>query len=210
MSQVDHEPGLLPRAVHRRSNWRHTVESNRHAVYLTNTYALYYAIQAGDNANAGRIAILEIDIDQLEYFQLVPDEDALAAVGRGNDQLPADWTLRQRTRHYRDRLKHYAGKYDVSLDATGTCSYLGTIPATSITMVAFIDYKAAAGPCFIASDAQVSIQNFNLKGASHRAVINWIFNDRLPELTGFDKIMCDDTVQLLKKTEWVGVEIVKP
>jgi len=44
--------GIMPRTLkgQRSGNWRHTVTSNPKAVYLTDTYAAYFALVASEKA----------------------------------------------------------------------------------------------------------------------------------------------------------------
>ena len=95
--------GIRPRGLSKKSNWKHSIESNPDTVYLTDTYPLHFAMsairQTGDKID--RVAIIEVDTDLLPG-KLVPDEDALEQASRHqNDGLPETWTMVQRTRYYR-------------------------------------------------------------------------------------------------------------
>lgn len=78
------EDGVQPRRVSKHSgNWEHTVSSNEEIVYLTRSYAPYFAGAASEGPLAEqRWAILEVDVDTLEPLDLYPDEDFLEQVSR--------------------------------------------------------------------------------------------------------------------------------
>jgi hypothetical protein len=201
--------GLLPRAVSKTSNWRRTVQSNAKAVYLTNVYAVYFAVQAANELRAvnKRLAIIEVDTDCLDQAKLVPDEDVLERAMRGKDGLPGSWTIYKRVRYYRSRIKHYAGKFVSSLDTMGTCAYLGVIKPEAFCRIAYIDYKAATVPIWLGADAAVSPQNYKLVGAQHRAVTNWIFNEPFGKLSPLEAMINGDAIAKLRAFQYIGVEI---
>ncbi len=184
--------GLLPRSERRsKGNWSHSVESHPGAVYLTNSYSIHFATQATKADERG--AVLEIDTGFLNPFKLVPDEDCLEQVGRGQDDIPG--TLRLRTLHYRRLLPTYQGhdKHEVSLRALGNCCYLGAIPPAAISRVAFFNPMELIG----VSDPSISLPNYKYMGAHYRYLSRWLFDpDQPPELDtfgrplgeGFDKL----------------------
>jgi hypothetical protein len=69
--------GLQPRSVHRRrSNWKHTIESNPQTIYLSNGYAQYFAF-AATKQKKGKGLIIEIETDRLDPLLFAADEDAM-------------------------------------------------------------------------------------------------------------------------------------
>jgi hypothetical protein len=139
--------GLLPRGTSGRSNWNsNSIHSNPRCVYLTDSYSPYFAFNAtrGDEPSC---AVIEIDTDRLDQFDLYPDEDFLEQIGRDADGLPG--TMKERTRHYRQRQFEYSPArpcripdqdgtttwWRASLHYLGTCSHRGAIPPTAITRI---------------------------------------------------------------------------
>lgn len=171
--------GLLPRAITGRSQWKHTVESNPECVYLTDAYPLYFSVNACDmDFKHTHPAIIEIDTDKLDESNLYPDEDVLAQALKGQDDLPKDWTLNQRSHFYRTFMTNYKdGAWRESLKAMGTCAYLGSIPPEAITRIAIIDNKKQAALCWTAMDASISIMNYKFMQGKYRALTNWIFGN---------------------------------
>ena len=93
--------GLEPRGLRKtRNNWlRVPHQSNHRCVYLTDSYAPYFAF----NATRGRTpacAVVEIDSDRLDEDELFADEDCMEQLGRGKDDVPGD--MSERTLWYRD------------------------------------------------------------------------------------------------------------
>lgn len=169
--------GLHPRRKSKRkSNWKMT--SARNAVYLTNAYALYYALNAVKDSN-DRPAILEIDISSLDPELFAPDEDTLEQQGRGRDHLPSGWTMQQRTRWYRDHLTDFTGadQWKASLRLMGNCTYLSDIPVHAIKRAAYICPERACQTCIVAMGANITLPNYRFCGPKYRAVTQWIFND---------------------------------
>lgn len=125
--------GIEPRGRRTaRNNWKHVPhQSNPTCVYLTDSYAPYFAF----NATRGKdplCAVIEVETDRLNEEDLYPDEDFLEQVGRGADDVPG--TMSERTLHYRARQFDYnpeAAK--LSLKHLGTCAHRGVITLDAIT-----------------------------------------------------------------------------
>lgn len=179
--------GLKPRREHDRSNWE-KAQSHRDGVYLTDAYPMYFAVHAmevayhrtpeGDGRHVG--AIVEVETDRLNPFNLVPDEDVLEQVGRGQDSLPAKWTMRQRTAYYRGKLRDYANGqsgWEKSLEAMGTCAHLDTVPAAAITRVAFVDNRVPAGAQHMWEGMQpsISLVNYRFMAPKYRGLTAAVF-----------------------------------
>lgn len=166
--------GIQPRRLSKRSNWTNC-PSHPDAVYLTNAYPLYFAAQH----NVEVAAVVEVETDRLNPFQLLPDEDALEQNGRGNDGLPGHWTMRQRTVNYRNRLRNFAdgSNWEKSLDCLGTCAHLGVIPPAAITRVAFIHTKDAIALVWEGMQPMISLLNFRYCGDRYKALTASIWTE---------------------------------
>lgn len=167
--------GLLPRRITKSSNWGHSSPSHPNGVYLTDAYALYFAIQA---ANSTRIpatasvclAVVEIETDRLSPFQLTLDEDTLEQVGRVGDELPKRWTMRQRTLYYRNRLPEYADgeKWLMGVRNAGTACHLGPIPPRAVTRVALINLRDQAALLCAAMQPVICVANYRYCAERYR------------------------------------------
>lgn len=187
--------GVRPRAATRRpSNWGHTIESNPHAVYLTDTYALYFAVNGA--ADDSWPAILELDTEALRPDLLAPDEDALEQATRvlPTDGVPPELRpgaalegMVTRTRWFRRHALRLANFWPVSVELLGTCAYYGPVPPAAITRVAVIDPDTAPAMT-VALDPMVSISNHRFCGAFYRNATRAIFGDPAtePDHTGVD------------------------
>ena len=79
--------GIKPRG-RKKGNWKHTVESNPHAVYLTNAYPLHFAANVANEKE--KLAVIEVDTSRLHLLDIVPDEDFMEQATRnGNGPAPA-------------------------------------------------------------------------------------------------------------------------
>lgn len=187
------EHGIRPRGEKGRTNWVHTIESNPDTVYLTDTYAHFFAYQATMIEKGETPAIIEVETDLIdpEFGHLVPDEDALeqctrrlsedekidAAMDNGWVFPPAelDGDMQARTRWFRDRTSVLADFWVGSLKALGTCGFLGIVPPVAITRVAILkDCESLALPCL---DAQISALNFKFAGEHHKNLLRAFMGD---------------------------------
>lgn len=169
--------GIRPRGKKGRSNWKHSVESNAECVYLTEGYGMHFATAATRDED-GQAAIIEVDTDRLNFFDLYPDEDAIEQLSRGRDDLPKHWDMKKRTRYYRVRMVDYAGKWPVSIKALGTACHRGVIPTSAITRVAKVDFKVNPALRW-ASDPTISIANYSIMAGYYRQLTAHIFGDEI-------------------------------
>lgn len=175
--------GLLPRKENKISNWEHTIDSNLDAIYLTNSYALYYAYCAVDAARNERLAILEIDTDKLNTSLLCSDEDAIAQIFKNSPQkekLQQNWSLIEATEYFRNKMQEYSA--DVSLEVLGTCAYIGNIPISAISRVAFVKQKTYFEMVVAGYDPTISIFNYKFLGSTYRETSKWLFDPQSIEV----------------------------
>lgn len=184
--------GLLTRKQTKKSNWSHSVHSNPDCVYLSDAYPLYFAMQAVPDRSVRRkkdeegvkAAIIELDSDFLNPFKLLPDEDVLEQAGRGGkDSLPLDWSMHQRTKHYRKHMMDHIGRdtWNPSLNLMGTCAHQGPITPDAFTRVAYIDIVKKRRLVWSAMDASISIANYKFCGHTYRCINAFIFDEPMPK-----------------------------
>lgn len=203
--------GLLPRCQHRgKHNWDHAFAGNRHVVYLTDAYPVTYAVEAVSNVkHPQRLAIIEVATEQLDTSNLVPDEDMLEQLWRGQDDLPEDWPLKKRGAYYRSRIRQNADLWQKSLTLLGTCGHFGAIPAGAISRIALVDYRKAAPAVWWAINASVTFANYRLVGTQHKAITRWFFGDPMPEFANeTDRFLNEDHVAKIATFPRDGVEVL--
>lgn len=175
--------GLQPRSMHGMDNWNHTVSSNADAVYLTDTWACHYAINAMlshprlpdlETVLRKRIAVLEIETRNLVQNKLHPDEDAMEQNGRDKDGFKG--TMHERTLFYRTVAKQSSHWQD-SLKLLGTCAYYGPISPRHIKRVAYFQPKINPIMSNVMVNGQVSVPAYKFCGYIHRNCIRWLFGD---------------------------------
>jgi hypothetical protein len=173
--------GIKPRGAKGTNNWKHTVNSNPKCVYLTDSYAPYFAFNAvqGD----ARCAVIEVDTDLLDDDNLFPDEDFLEQANRGSDGI--DGNMKQRTLHYRKKQFSYnyipgtiqkdlITWWEASLRYLGTCSHRGVIPVSAITRVVHWPHKLNALLSLI-WDPTICIMNQEIMGNQYRELTRKLF-----------------------------------
>lgn len=168
--------GLSPRRNHGATgNWRHSVQSNPRAVYLTNAYPLYFAGSTIKDPDED-LLILEVNVAMLDPHRLAPDEDFLEQVTRDNpDFAGVGAGMKARTRWFRHRaLTGFAHHWRDSLAGLGTCAYFSTIPPTAITRWATIPINS---PLVRASDPTINLMNYRIMGGYYRQLVRRIFGD---------------------------------
>jgi hypothetical protein len=199
--------GIEPRGRKKRgTHWeKDAPQSCPHAVYLTDTYPLYFAAVASLNATRHRNIglVVEIDHDLLAEDWFNADEDALEQIGRRKDGLPAHYTPTQRVEHYRDLLTEKQWSYQDSLRALGTCCYLGTITPGTISRIAIIDFQKQPYLRLWALDAQIILGNYRFCAHDYHKMTAWVFGDPEPEASDFAAGLAKARAQLEKES---GIE----
>jgi hypothetical protein len=177
--------GLSPRGEIGQSNWTHSIESNPDTVYLTDAYAMHFAMASLDTEKLEKdhAVIIEIETDRLDQHQLVADEDALEQVsrnmGRGQDGLPVDWDMLKRTRYYKSQVREFADKglgFEWSMQMLGTAGFVGKISPEAFTRVAIIDIAKQRALAWEYMNCQVSVMNYKFLGEKYRALTQILFD----------------------------------
>jgi hypothetical protein len=163
--------GIKPRGL-RRGNWGDRYASRPDHVYLTETYAYYYALSAtGAKSNP---LIIEVDVDRLDEDSLFPDEDSVAQVLSRQTRRPLEEVHRDVVENL-DRYRHHAID---SLRWLGTLSHKGRIPASAITRWCVVEQPANARVGMVLGDPSISLLNYSLLADQYKSGLAWLFGDR--------------------------------
>jgi hypothetical protein len=172
--------GIKPRKETKdATNWKHTIESNPDTVYLSDTYAPYFAL-AAVNTTGGKPVVLRIPTENLDEKFLVPDEDALEQgcrdIGPGPLQCPLN-NMIERTHWYRKKVfmltLQFPDLWLTSLRVLGTCGYRDTIPYTAVDdTYTFTNNNAVIIEW---GDPMISILNYQIMGASYQEATAALF-----------------------------------
>jgi|HigsolmetaGSP11D_1036233.scaffolds.fasta_scaffold00317_2 Dynein, heavy chain len=179
LRRIAHE-GVVPRGD-RESTFQKTAPSNPNAVYLTDTYPVYFAAVS---ANGGIGAVIEIETNLLDEDRFNADEDVLEQTR--TIPTPRGASLVERVIYCRDRLNEERFDYRESLRKMGTCTYFGVIPPEAITRVAVVDFAQQAALHLAACDASINVFNFAFCALQHRQLTAWLFGDAIQEPSGDD------------------------
>jgi hypothetical protein len=172
--------GIKPRRLTKQNNWKHSVASHEHAVYLTSAYAGYFAHQA---AKTSKLGIVEVDTDQLDQGLFRPDEDFLEQATRNgktsNRQLKRlkKLSMNERTEWFSTHLDEFAHAWKASVERLGTCSYLGEVQAAAITRASIFDYKKNALVATELLEPTITIANFKFCSERYHALTRWLMGE---------------------------------
>lgn len=175
--------GIKPRGT-RKGNWKHSVDSNPNAVYLTTAYAIYFAACATEPHE--KMLVLEIDTDKLNLSLMLPDEDFLAQSYRAvtRDKL----SLNQLSAAFREDLFRYQSYWEASIEDLGTCCYYDTIPVEAITRAIMIDASKNAQLIMNALDPSITLVNYHIMGQHYRDLTQWAFGAEVAPVPRLSKI----------------------
>lgn len=163
--------GILPR-LKRKGNWKKSIASNPSAVYLSESYAMFYAVQATRDGFSP--VVIEVDTDRLDQSRLAPDEDFLEQATRGQHGRPVSASsIVKAQRQFRDTLRLHSHLWTKSVEFLGTCAYFGTIPVSAITRYATCSISSPA--VINAFDTTVSLLNYKLCSHVYKAMTRWLF-----------------------------------
>ncbi len=182
-----------------KGNWAHTEVSHPEAIYLTRSYALYFAVCATENGGVG--IVLEVSTESLDHNRLAVDEDALALTGPRDSGPPRKVT--QRLAKAKQAMPTGIKAALESLRVMGTCAYLGTIPLTAVQRVLRIDWEQNSTLRHLALEPVICPANYKLFGAGYEKLTRWAFGDFSPAGSGnrFDVVVPDnrDGLQMLPR-----------
>jgi len=142
--------------------------SRKDRVYLTNCYAPYFAFSADEHKGI----ILEIDTDFLVPWKMGADEDVVAQVLYTSDKSKDLFELTKSI-----QLEKFDAVWEKSLEAMGTCSYIGKISSKAITRYAVLDFKKANWLWVKCADISISLIHHSFMGKEHENLTKWIFGD---------------------------------
>ena len=177
--------GLRPRGQTGVSNWQ--FESNKDSVYLTDTYACHYALNAkqngvripGPNGKVhNRMAVIEVDTSRLPFTGFRADEDFLAFREAYSD-TGAGKTVTDLVTHHSANL---TTEWKLSLKLLGTCSFADTISPRHFTRIALFDVKTNRDMAHAMMDGNVSPMAYKFAGHYHRAYTRWLFGEPVTAL----------------------------
>lgn len=168
--------GLRPRG-RADGNWdANHVPSNPECVYLTDTYAPFFALNAAEDGE--RWAIIEVDSDRLNERNMRPDEDFLEQATRGiewREELLSGCSLAEATAAFRCVLHRYADMWRLSAEKMGTCAHHGAVPPEAVTRVALFDPRSNPYLAMAWSDPAISILNHMCCSSKYKALTRWMF-----------------------------------
>lgn len=179
--------GLIPRGKSKKSNWTHSIESNLDTIYVSDAYAMNFALASinTEDLEKDHAVLIEIETAGLNQKNLVPDEDALEQVGRiKGDDLNPHWDMKQRTRYYRCMTQEYAkmgNDFTWSMKAMGTAGHIGPISPVHFTRIVIIDIKEQAEAAYHFMDNQVSVMNYRFLASKYRVMTKMFFGDTIEE-----------------------------
>lgn len=176
--------GLKPRG-RKKGNWK-AHPSRPDCVYLTNSYAVFYANACAKGRE--KLVVLEIDTDKLNTFAFAPDEDFLEQANRGRDNISGGMTVR--SKWYRDNLHNWAGfpledehtkdgPATMSLKFLGNCTYFGCIPPSAFTRIAVINMNPVPQFVLNSFDPSIVLMNYAICGPKYRNSLKWLFGYEL-------------------------------
>ena len=167
--------GLSPRGLSRETAWP-DCPSRTDAVYLTTSYAPYFAAQASEDENAD---ILEIDVSMLDTDLMYPDEDYIEQATRGKDIIPGS-TMEERTEFSRNNLKRFAAFTPQSIKHLGNCTYFGTIRPEAIKAYAVLNSEHPLVQW--AMEPLITLANQRMCGHRYRALTHYLMGE-----SGYEK-----------------------
>ena len=181
--------GILPRGKSdNEGNWQHSIQSHHDTVYLTDTYAPFYALSSTptDETFKMRWAIIEIDTDWLWEDKFWPDEDYLEQAHRFGIEsfgeqietvLATKVSMEDRTVFFRDHLGVFSDRWEESLRVLGNCCHYGRIPPNAITRIALYDPQSNPYISMRACDPSISILNHMVCAEQYHALTSWFFKE---------------------------------
>jgi RNA:NAD 2''-phosphotransferase len=169
--------GIRPRRRTRfEGNWTDTVNSHANHVYLTDSYAPYFAECAIPSEDHKSVPVVFV-VDTLRIPQLVADEDAIEQVERRShpNEIFSKSDVYERTRRFATMAPRLAasGKFTHhdSLTALGTCAAVDTIPRQAI--IGYIRLKRVYS--WQVWDPTITLENYRFMGDFYRHVSEYLW-----------------------------------
>lgn len=173
--------GILPRQVTGGEGTWVIPASGEDRVYLSNCFALYYAVSASEDDD---LLVLAIDTELLDETQLVPDEDAIEQSFSlaPNKLSPMHGTEpgEERRSIAIDMARAMQGTraWNDSIEAIGGCAHIGTIPPSAIVKAVRIDTSNAPGWFWSMCDTSASILSYMTSGITYRDMLEYMMGYR--------------------------------
>ena len=165
--------GLCPRG-NKGGNWEHTIGSRNDMVYLTNSYAVYFAmcsmsnlaILESENEMLVDPVVLEVEVDTKNLY---PDEDFMEQATRtyfrdNISEYKGRKDMIARTEYFRDNISEYKESYNDSLKHLGNACYLGEIKPESIKRYSVLNTDVV----WDYSDPTITLMNYKILGSKYR------------------------------------------
>lgn len=200
--------GLTPRTTERPTNWER-FPSHSDVIYLTRAYAPYFGVCALETLENSRIAVLELDFDNLDDEKLRPDEDFVGQVIQQQHGLPLD----EATELARLGMDDFAHFWPDSLENLGQVAYAAPIPVSHIERVALFEPKANPDILRMFVDPQISPLNYQICKHKYLGLTEWLLGDEFdPETLWEWKIYSEPQREAWKAlfANRDGVEVVHP
>lgn len=167
--------GLQPRQItSSRSTWDRCPSDSR-CVYLTNAYALYFAMNACRDGEDGLLVEVEVNRGRLDA-----DEDYLGQSSRGTEWEDDFPDLIQRTLAMREATSRMPNNsrlalMENALENLGTTRHMGLIPANKILRLARVPAADFAALVMGGFDPTITIMNYRFKGEEYKAFQQSLF-----------------------------------
>tara|TARA_R100001443_G_scaffold487_6_gene2021 strand:- start:1121 stop:1840 length:720 start_codon:yes stop_codon:yes gene_type:complete len=187
--------GIKPRGTNK-GNWAHAgLYSNNKLIYLTDTYAWYYAVNQANHDNKN-CTVLQVEVDTDDLYcdedlfmqastkekKEVFDEIVRLEKQRGNHiktywKKFKNWEGKRQHQFYSDYILHFKHLWKIGLDNLGTVAHLGIIKPEQIR-------KYDTQPVidiFLSHDNSVTILNHMIRGPYLKAELKEWFDEPLDE-----------------------------
>ena len=173
--------GIKPRSESSKGNWE-KAPSHAHRVYLTNSYALYFAVAAMSDDDKEAI-VLEIDTDKLDLDLMLPDEDFISQALFHNKQNEGKSLVELNASI---NVLAYQHEWEKSLKGLGNVAYLGSVPTEAITR--YVRVKLSPLLASWSLEPTISIYNYLFVGENYRALMGWLFGGPPPSTATVQEI----------------------
>jgi hypothetical protein len=165
--------GILPRGT-RNGNYKGLYQSQSDKVYLSDAYALSFAMLTPAKALSNKFLMFEVDMDRLDREKFYPDEDYLAqryTAGKG-EPLAKSHALVSK---HKEVLKQH---WEESLAELGNVAYQGVVPVSAITRYVVFRWKDHPEIAHLACRGKVYLDDYELHAATYRSIYAWLFGHR--------------------------------